>query len=140
MKKNLRSYLKILMREGEENLTNPDKALEELDFTKVMLESMLVPHGFVIPEKDIEKYVIFNEKPYYYPPEEYYGKELLPTAFVDFMKQHRLLPIIIGNVRILQKWKEAIESWGFSLVFQYLLDSFNIILTPEDKDDNSQEV
>ena len=125
---------------GEGDLPDPDKTIEELDFARAMLETLLVPHGFTIPENDAEKFIIFNGDSYYYPPKEYYGKELTPTAFIDLMRQHRLLPITIGNIRVLQKWSGAKEDWGYPLVFHYLLDSFNIILTPEDEDESSDKV
>lgn len=105
----------------------PDEAIENMDAAAEMAEMLMIPYGIDLPEKDTKKYVSLAGKIIYYPPKDYEGKELTAVAFIDMLKRHKLVPITVGNLRMLVSWETARDMFGYSVLFKHLMDAYHII-------------
>lgn len=121
------SDLDKLAKQMLEAEQTPDESLETMDAAEELIGLSTVPYGLVIAEEDKDNYLTISGKVIYFPPEGYKGKELTAVAFIDMLRNNKVIPITIGNIRLFTSWEKAKEMFGYAVLFKHLMDTYHII-------------
>lgn len=117
-------YLKKLAGLEEED---PEQEVADMDFADEIIKVLYVDQSFNIPDKDKEKFLTISDKIVFYPPEEYCGKKLTTSAFIDMMKKYKIVPVTMGNYHVFITWKQAKEEFGYAILFKHLFETYRIV-------------